>query len=153
MNLFVRLKHPSHFSLLLIMTQQKNIICLKTPKTRNSRLGTPVMVFLNSGIRQNLRPTITLVGDNLDVYNSTLFLLCYERSMNGTKKKLVLHGRDKLTGVLIVEKVLKVRSDEDEDDPTFSDRMEVGHVIATLPQTGKVVVAKGNPNHQMKLLR
>jgi hypothetical protein len=107
------------------------------------------MVYLNFGVRQYPRTTVTLVGDNLDFYNSTLFLLCYERSSDGTKKKLVLHARDKLTGVLITEKVLKVRSGEDEDDPTFSDRMEVGHVIATLPQSGKVVVAKGNPNNQI----
>lgn len=129
------------------MTKQKFILCLQTPKIRNSRLGSPMMVLLNSGLRQIPRPTVTLVADNLDVYNSTLFLLCYERSRNGTKKRLVLHGRDKLTGVLLVEEVLKVRSGEDEDDPTFSDRMEVGHVIATLPQSGKIVVAKGKTNY------
>ena len=126
----------------------KIFICLKTPKTRNSRLGTPMMVFLNSGLRQIPRPTVTLVGDNLDVFNSTLFLLCFERSSNGAKMRLVLHGRDKLTGLLIIERVLKVRSGEDEDDPTFSDRMEVGHIIAALPQSGKIVVAKGTSNHQ-----
>jgi|FrelakmetLWP11LW_1041352.scaffolds.fasta_scaffold315647_1 hypothetical protein len=83
------------------------------------------------------QPTITLTGNNLDLYNSYIFLLCYERDSAGTKLKLLLHVRNKLTGFLLAEKVLKTRF---EDEVSFSDRMEVGHIIAAIPQSNKIVV-------------
>jgi hypothetical protein len=86
------------------------------------------------------QPPITLTGNNLDLYNSYIFLLCYERDSAGTKLKLLLHVRDKLTGFLLAVKVLKTRFEADEDEVSFSDRMEVGHIIAAIPQSNKIVV-------------
>ena len=77
------------------------------------------------------------------IYRSYIFLLCYERTQRGKKVKLELQVRDKLTGALLAEKVLKTRTDFTEHDPSFTDRMEVGVVLATLPQSNKIVVARG----------
>ena len=109
-------------------------------------MGPAVTVILNSGLRQVPAPTVTLVGDNLEIYNSVLFLLCYERSISGLKQRLVLHMRHKLTGFLFAQKVLKDRANNFEgliQDTSFSDRMEVGHILVALPQSGKIIVAKG----------
>ena len=109
-------------------------------------MGPAVTVMLNSGLAKFPAPTVTLVGDNIEIYNSVLFLLCYERSISGLKQRLVLHIRDKLTGFLYAEKVLKDRANNFEgliQDPSFSDAMEVGHILVSLPHSGKIVVAKG----------
>ena len=109
-------------------------------------MGPAVTVMLNSGMARFPAPIVTLVGDNLEIYNSVLFLLCYERSISGLKQRLVLHIRDKLSGFLYAEKVLKDRAYNFEglvQDPSFCDAMEVGHILVSLPHSGKVVVAIG----------
>jgi hypothetical protein len=117
---------------------------LQIPKIHaNSQLGRRVFADISSGISSPASPVVSLVGNNIEIYDHLVFLLCYERNADGRKVKLVLQARHKLTGTLLRAKMLKMRSEVTADDPSFSDRMEVGHVLVSLPKSNKIVVGRG----------